>query len=159
MMKYVSAVELLAESTEQQLRQHRRSVVALLGQLTQKQVTLSHRMFVRSLHDTHNRFCFALQSHTVVGVAQVAIYQTLTGWNVWVENVVVDRACRGQGIGRELLRQLYGQVDLPSNESVAWVLANRPVRANAGFYEQFGFRSVPTTVFKAGHDSLASQLA
>lgn len=158
MLEYMDAVTLLECSDARQLRNYRRSVTQLLQELNGKSPRISQSVFLRCLRDTHNRFSFAISDGAVVGMAQAAIYQTFKTWKVWLEDVVVSDACRSEGVGRELLRHLYSQIDLPADEAVEWVLTNRPERGSSGFYRRLSFQSVDTTVFTTTSAELAQQL-
>ncbi len=47
-----------------------------------------------------------LRDHKLLGIASMATYLVISGNKGWVEDVVVDHAQRGQGIGRELINCL-----------------------------------------------------
>lgn len=59
----------------------------------------------------------------ILGTATVAAYPIPTGLRVWIEDVVVDEAARGRGVGEALVRRALeharslgaGQVDLTSH--------------------------------------------
>src|SRR4029450_6661723 len=62
---------------------------------------------------------------TIVGVSTLATFRIPTGLRAWIEDVVVDEAARGIGIGRTLTQAMLDRaqrlgcvtVDLPSRPS------------------------------------------
>ena len=84
---------------------------------------------------------------TLLGVLVLAVFPTLTGRRAWIEDVVVDEAARGQGVGAALVREalrLAADSDVRSVE-----LTSRPSRAAANrLYQRLGFEPRETTVYR-----------
>lgn len=58
-------------------------------------------------------FLFAYrEQQQIVGMATLSCYRVLSGYKGWIEDVVVDQAHRGRGIGRELMRAIMDQARL-----------------------------------------------
>jgi ribosomal protein S18 acetylase RimI-like enzyme len=83
----------------------------------------------------------------LLGVLVLAVFPTLTGRRAWIEDVVVDEAARGQGVGAALVREalrLAADADVRSVE-----LTSRPSRTAANrLYRRLGFEPRETTVYR-----------
>src|SRR5262249_57895294 len=75
----------------------------------------------------------------IAGSLSLVMFQIPTGRRAWIEDVVVDEAARGQGIGAILTREA---LRLASEAGVGTVdLSTRPSRVAAGrLYEREGFK-------------------
>ena len=84
---------------------------------------------------------------TIVGVATLATFRIPTGVRAWVEDVIVDSAARGGGIGRALTEAMIER----SRElgAVTVDLTSRPSRADANrLYQRIGFTKRDTNVYR-----------
>ncbi len=79
-----------------------------------------------------NRTVVAVENERVVGFAR-ALFDGAS--NGYISTVAVAADRQGQGIGRELVKQLM-DVDHPAD--ITWVL--RAGRGSPGFWEKMGFR-------------------
>jgi len=68
--------------------------------------------------------------------------------NIYIQDVVVTKACRGNGIGRELISRVLSdiQAKVPNSCSIGLMAA----KGQEKFYEQFGFIQRPSHVYGAG---------
>jgi GNAT superfamily N-acetyltransferase len=80
-----------------------------------------------------NRTIVAIEDKRVVGFAR-ALFDGAS--NGYISTVAVAADRQGQGVGRELVKQLM-DVDQPAN--ITWVL--RAGRGSTGFWEKMGFRT------------------
>jgi N-acetylglutamate synthase-like GNAT family acetyltransferase len=80
-----------------------------------------------------NRTIVAIEDKRVVGFAR-ALFDGAS--NGYISTVAVAADRQGQGVGRELVKQLM-DVDQPAN--ITWVL--RAARGSTGFWEKMGFRT------------------
>jgi ribosomal protein S18 acetylase RimI-like enzyme len=85
----------------------------------------------------------------IVGMALLLTLTTLSGDTGYVEEVVVDRAARGQHISTALMKELLG---LAAREGLRFVdLTSRPSRETANsLYRSLGFRLRETNCYR--HD-------
>ena len=83
----------------------------------------------------------------VAGMLVVALYPTLSGGlKAWIEDVVVDEACRGKGYGKELVAFAIGFARLLGVQSIS--LSSAPVRVAANrLYRSMGFVQRETNVY------------
>jgi ribosomal protein S18 acetylase RimI-like enzyme len=83
----------------------------------------------------------------IVGTATLIVYQILTGRHARLEDVVVDNAARGQGIGAALTREATSLAR--TQGAVNMYLTSAPHRQAAHrLYERLGFKRPDTTYFR-----------
>jgi ribosomal protein S18 acetylase RimI-like enzyme len=83
----------------------------------------------------------------VVGSLTLVIFRIPTGMRAWIEDVVVDEAGRGQGVGEQLNRFA---LDVARGEGCKTVdLTSRPSREAANrLYQRIGFQERETNVYR-----------
>lgn len=125
--------------------EERQQIAALVAQLTTKQVDPSRFDEVVDSHDT--LLLTARCNGRIVGVLVLALYPTLTGRKAWIEDVVVDNAERGAGIGRALVERAIAEA---SERGAATLdLTSNPSRQAAHrLYRACGFEERTTTPFR-----------
>ena len=83
----------------------------------------------------------------IVGSLTLVQFRIPTGVGVWIEDVVVDEALRGQGIGEALVREAIALAEAAGARSVN--LTSRPDRAAANrLYQRLGFEPRETNVYR-----------
>ena len=89
----------------------------------------------------------AAEDGRIVGLLSVALYDVPSGRKAWIEDVVVDAAARGRGIGEALVREALA---LARREGVARVMltSNATRRAAHRLYERMGFVRYETDCFR-----------
>ena len=84
---------------------------------------------------------------TIVGTLTLAMFPIPTGFRAWIEDVVVDEAARGRGIGEALTTEAIGLARAAGAKTVD--LTSRPARKAAGrLYERAGFEERDTRVYR-----------
>lgn len=88
----------------------------------------------------------ALAANDILGTLTLAIYRTPSGLHAWVEDVVVDVAARGRGIGEALC---HAALDIAQHAGAHDVsLTSRPSREAANrLYQRMGFVQRQTNVY------------
>lgn len=83
----------------------------------------------------------------IVGSLTLVIFAIPTGLRAWIEDVVVDDAARGKGVGGALNRHA---LDLAAERGATTVdLTSRPSREAANrLYQQLGFEQRETNVYR-----------
>ena len=83
----------------------------------------------------------------IVGTLTLAIFAIPTGRRAWIEDVVVDEAARGLGVGEQLTMAAVDEARRRGVRSVD--LTSRPTReaANA-LYQKLGFGLRETNVYR-----------
>lgn len=83
----------------------------------------------------------------IVGSASLAIAYSPTGAHGWIEDVVVDQAARGRGVGRMLTQALLDKARALGLKQV--YLTSRPSRMAANqLYQSMGFVRRETNVYR-----------
>jgi ribosomal protein S18 acetylase RimI-like enzyme len=90
---------------------------------------------------------FVARDPHIVGMLTLVHFRTPTGHHAWIEDVVVDGAFRGRGIGEALTR---AGLDLARELGVREVnLTTRPAREAANrLYQRLGFQQRQTNVYR-----------
>ena len=83
----------------------------------------------------------------IVGTLTLVIFRIPTGMRAWIEDVVVDEAARGHGVGEALNRFA---LDLAKQRGCKTVdLTSRPSREAANrMYQRIGFQARETNVYR-----------
>jgi ribosomal protein S18 acetylase RimI-like enzyme len=93
----------------------------------------------------------ARQDGKIVGFLALVMFPIPTGFRAWIEDVIVDEAARGQGIGEALSRKALGIAEAAGARTVD--LTTRPHREAAGrLYERVGFAARTTRVYRYRFD-------
>jgi ribosomal protein S18 acetylase RimI-like enzyme len=84
---------------------------------------------------------------TVLGMATLAVFRIPTGMRAWIEDVVVDTAGRGKGVGSALT---LAMIDRARDLGCVTVdLTSRPSREAANrLYQKLGFAVRETNVYR-----------
>jgi len=83
----------------------------------------------------------------VIGSLTLVMFRIPTGLGVWIEDVVVDEAARGQGIGEALVLEGIRLAEAAGARAVN--LTSRPDRAAANrLYQRLGFERRETNVYR-----------
>lgn len=86
-------------------------------------------------------------SSKLVGVLTLAVFRIPTGIRAWIEDVIVDTAARGKGIGELLTRQALEIAKERGAKTVE--LTSRPSREAANrLYQRIGFKIRETNVYR-----------
>jgi ribosomal protein S18 acetylase RimI-like enzyme len=85
----------------------------------------------------------------IVGSLTLVLFRLPTGMRAWIEDVVVDDAARGQGVGEALNRAALAAASERGSRTVD--LTSRPSRQAANrLYQRLGFVARDTTVYRYG---------
>ena len=83
----------------------------------------------------------------VIGMATLATFRIPTGLRAWIEDVVVDEAGRGQGVGEALTNAMVARARELGCRTVD--LTSRPSREAANrLYQRLGFVARDTNVYR-----------
>ena len=84
---------------------------------------------------------------TIVGSLTLVLFRIPTGVRAWVEDVVVDTAARGRGVGESLSREALRRAAEAGARTVD--LTSRPSREAANrLYHRLGFQPRETNVYR-----------
>jgi ribosomal protein S18 acetylase RimI-like enzyme len=136
-------VEILQEVTDE--------VVAafgqLLPQLSRSAPPLDRAGLDRIVGSAATTLLIARAGDQVVGTLSLVMFRIPTGLRAWIEDVIVDQAARGQGIGEALTVEALRLAEQAGARTVD--LTSRPSREAAGrLYERLGFQSRSTRMYR-----------
>jgi ribosomal protein S18 acetylase RimI-like enzyme len=84
---------------------------------------------------------------TIIGTATLVTFRIPTGMRAWIEDVVVDEAGRGQGVGTALTEAMVERAQELGCRTVD--LTSRPSRESANrMYQRAGFVARDTNVYR-----------
>ena len=94
-----------------------------------------------------NSFFVASDETGIVGALTLVVFPIPTGIRAWIEDVIVDDAARGKGVGRLLneaaIEHAFGQ------GAITVDLTSRPSREAANrLYQRIGFEARDTNVYR-----------
>ena len=94
-----------------------------------------------------NTVLVALLDGEIVGTLTLVMFPIPTGTRAWIEDVVVDEATRGGGVGAALIQEAARLARANGARTVD--LTSRPARAAANrLYERLGFRLRDSNVYR-----------
>jgi ribosomal protein S18 acetylase RimI-like enzyme len=83
----------------------------------------------------------------IVGASTLVVFPIPTGTRAWIEDVVVDEAARGRGVGAALIREAVRLARASGARTVD--LTSRPSRRAANrLYERLGFELRDSNVYR-----------
>lgn len=123
------------------------SLRGLMSQLSPRAAPATDENVQEILDSPATRLLVARDDGAVVGSLTLVMFRILTGVGVWIEDVVVDEAARGRGIGEALLREA---VELAARAGASRVnLTSTPDRVAANrLYQRLGFEPRTTNVYR-----------
>jgi ribosomal protein S18 acetylase RimI-like enzyme len=87
----------------------------------------------------------------IAGLLALAVFPIPTGVRAWIEDVVVDEAARGRGVGKALTNEALALAKAAGARTVD--LTSRPSREAAGrLYERVGFTTRSTRIYRYTFD-------
>jgi ribosomal protein S18 acetylase RimI-like enzyme len=110
----------------------------LLPQLSKSAPPLGQAELEAIVGSSADTLLVARSGGVITGTLTLVMFPLPTGMRAWIEDVVVDEAARGQGIGEALT---YEALRIARDAGARTVdLTSRPARAAAGrLYERVGF--------------------
>lgn len=119
----------------------------LLPQLSTSAKPLDHEAVGRLLRCDSNVVLVARVAGEIVGTLTLLLFPLPSGLRARVEDVVVDRSARGQGVAGALTRHALGMARDAGARTAD--LTSRPDREAANrLYERLGFTARDSTVFR-----------
>jgi ribosomal protein S18 acetylase RimI-like enzyme len=98
-------------------------------------------------HEAISQFLARDDDGRIVGVSTLAVFPIPTGQRAWIEDVIVDEASNGQGIGRLLTEAMIERARQLGCVTVD--LTSRPSREAANhLYKKVGFQERETNVYR-----------
>lgn len=119
----------------------------LLPQLSRSAEMLDAEALQRLVDWPGNQLLVARADDEIVGTLTLVTFPIPTGLRAWIEDVVVDEAARGRGVGAALVETAIGLARATGARTVD--LTSRPSRAAANrLYERLGFQRRDSHVYR-----------
>ena len=136
-------VEVIADITDEDLA----AVNRLIPQLSRSAPPLSAEALKQIVSWDGNYLLIARDGDRVVGMLTLVTFPIPTGLRAWIEDVVVDEAARGQGVGAALTQEAVRRSRAVGARTVD--LTSRPTRQAANrLYERLGFELRETNAYR-----------
>ena len=124
-----------------------KAVNLLLSQLVSAPMTFSDQALRDMLASPSSHLFCAFVEGEIAGMLTLGTYMSPTGVKYWVEDVVVDHACRGKALGRRLIN--YAIEYVKKQGKLTLMLTSKPARVAANhLYQSVGFQTKQTNVYK-----------
>jgi ribosomal protein S18 acetylase RimI-like enzyme len=119
----------------------------LIPQLSSSSPPPSRELLAELVDGPDTALFIARVDGAIVGSLTLAFYRIPTGLKAWIEDVVVDDAARGHGVGRLLNEAAVAEARRRGAKNVS--LTSRPSREAANrLYQRIGFRRYETNVYR-----------
>ena len=118
----------------------------LLPQLSGSAAPADRAVLARVVNSAAITLLIARSGGKIAGTLSLVMFPIPTGVRAWIEDVIVDEAARGQGIGEVLTIEALRIAEEAGARTVD--LTSRPSREAAGLYERVGFQSRSTRLYR-----------
>jgi len=126
-------------------------LLALIPQLSSSSPPPTERELQAIVDSPDSVLFLARLDGRIVGSLTLAFYRIPTGLKAWIEDVVVDTAARGHGVGEALNMAALGEARRRGAKHVS--LTSRPSRQAANrLYARLGFVEYETNVYRYSLD-------
>ena len=124
----------------------------LIPQLSKSSPPPTHDEIAEMIHGDASDVLVARVDGVILGTLTLVTFRIPTGVRAWIEDVVVDDAARGHGVGDQLNRFA---LDLARAKGAKTVdLTSRPSREAANrLYQRIGFQPRDTNVYRYSLES------
>ena len=129
------------------------AIARLVPQLSSSSPPPTAEQLAEIVHNPHSVLFTAIDtanqdgSAAVIGALTLAFYRLPTGLKAWIEDVVVDEAGRGRGVGAALNEAALDEARTRGAKHVS--LTSRPSREAANrLYQRLGFDRYETNVYR-----------
>jgi ribosomal protein S18 acetylase RimI-like enzyme len=148
------SVEVLREVTDEVVETFSR----LLPQLSRSAPPLDRAALQRIVGSDATTLLIARSDGRMAGTLSLVLFPIPTGIRAWIEDVVVDEAARGQGVGEALTVEALRLAEAAGARTVD--LTSRASREAAGrLYERVGFKSRETRLYRYAFADVAASPA
>lgn len=141
----------MEKTTFQEIKEFQPSYLAdinlLLSQLSSSHPVITQQELQQILLSSCSHLYVLFFEERIIGMATLCTYLCPTGRKAWIEDVVVDSAFRGKGLGKLLVNNIIDVVNKQGNTTL--MLTSRPSRIEANhLYQSLGFEKRQTNVYK-----------
>jgi ribosomal protein S18 acetylase RimI-like enzyme len=119
----------------------------LIPQLSSSSPPPSRNQLVELVENDDTVLFLALVNGQIMGILTLAFYRIPTGLKAWIEDVVVDDAARGRGLGAALNDAALNEARVRGAKDVS--LTSRPAKEAANrLYKRIGFETRETNIYR-----------
>jgi ribosomal protein S18 acetylase RimI-like enzyme len=119
----------------------------LIPQLSSSSPPPSRDQLVELVENDDTVLFLAMVNGQIMGSLTLAFYRIPTGLKAWIEDVVVDDAARGRGLGVALNEAALSEAERRGAKDVS--LTSRPAKAAANrLYKRIGFEPRETNIYR-----------
>ncbi|HEY3962013.1 MAG TPA: GNAT family N-acetyltransferase [Gaiellaceae bacterium] len=136
------SVERVTEATDEVVA----TLARLLPQLSASAVPPARDDLAAMLDSGALLFVFRDEADTLVGALSMGLYVVPTGRKAIVEDVVVDEAARGKGVGEALVRAAQDAAQAAGLAAI-WLTSRSEREAANRLYRRLGFEQRETNVY------------
>lgn len=138
-----ATIEIAAEATEELVT----AMAVLIPQLSKSNPPPTKAELAALIASEASTLFVARVDGRIVGSLTLAMFRIPTGVRAWIEDVVVDDAARGHGVGEGLNRAALDFAK--ANGAITVELTSRPSREAANrLYQRIGFVARETNVYR-----------
>lgn len=135
-------IEQVQEANEELLE----AIERLLPQLNEARTPPTLDQLAQTVRDQTVLVARAEESGQIIGTLTLVLYRVASGLKGRIEDVIVDEAVRGQGVGEALARE--GMARASDARVLMLELTSMPYRETANrLYKRLGFVRKPTNVY------------
>jgi ribosomal protein S18 acetylase RimI-like enzyme len=119
----------------------------LIPQLSSSSPPPSREQLVELVENDDTVLFLAVVNDRIMGSLTLAFYRIPTGLKAWIEDVVVDDAARGRGLGSALNDAALNEARVRGAKDVS--LTSRPAKEAANrLYKRIGFEPRETNIYR-----------
>ncbi len=118
----------------------------LLPQLSPNEKTISQDYLARIIEDENVELFVVKGDEAIVGMATLVFIRHPSGFEAFVEDVVIDEAYRGKGLGKQLMQKVIEEAKKRGVEYVELTSRESRIAANK-LYQSLGFKKRETNVY------------
>jgi ribosomal protein S18 acetylase RimI-like enzyme len=119
----------------------------LIPQLSSSSPPPSREQLVELVENDDTVLFLAVVNDRIMGSLTLAFYRIPTGLKAWIEDVVVDDAARGRGLGSALNDAALNEARVRGAKDVS--LTSRPAKEAANrLYKRIGFEARETNIYR-----------
>ncbi|QTD37643.1 GNAT family N-acetyltransferase [Polaribacter batillariae] len=124
-----------------------KAINILIPQLTSSSILLTKKELEDIITSENTVLFIAEEKEIILGTLTLVLNKIPTGSKAWIEDVVVDEAARGKGVGKKITQFA---VDYALNKGITKIdLTSSPERIAANnLYQKLGFKKRKTNVYR-----------
>lgn len=102
---------------------------------------------LEELINSNSTIVFLAEKGSIIGTLTLVFNKIPTGNKVWIEDVVVDNAAKGKGVGEELIKFAIDYVSSKGINQINLTSSTERIAANK-LYQRLGFEKRETNVYR-----------